>query len=181
MAREIVLDAHRSEWKQQYAEAEALLRGVFADRLVDIQHIGSTAVEGLSAKPTLDILVVVKDLAEVDGISGAMEAQGFLAMGEYGIPGRRYFYRTLASDPFVETHHVHVYQSGNPKYTEELLFRDYLRVDKDARRAYEALKLELAAKFRHDPPAYTDAKAGFIAETLRKARKHFGNSSGTRA
>jgi GrpB-like predicted nucleotidyltransferase (UPF0157 family) len=151
MAREIRIEPYNPAWKDHYTQTEHVLRTIFNDLIVDIQHIGSTSIEGLSAKPIIDILIVVNNIEDVDSFNDPMSAHGFLAKGEYGIPGRRYFSKTLSSDPFVSTHHVHMYQIGNPKYQEELLFRDYLRIDEGTLRAYEALKIEFAERFRHDP------------------------------
>jgi GrpB-like predicted nucleotidyltransferase (UPF0157 family) len=169
MAREVRIELYNPAWKDQYTQTEHILRGIFNDLIIDIQHIGSTSIEGLSAKPIINILIVVNNIEAVDTFNDTMAAHGFLAKGEYGIPGRRYFSGTLLSDPGVSTHHVHMYQVGNPKYQEELLFRDYLRIDEGVLRAYEALKIELAERLRHDPGAYTDAKADFIRNTIHKA------------
>lgn len=178
-SREIHVVPYNKAWRDQYTQAEHVLREIFKDSLLDIQHIGSTSIEGLAAKPVIDILVVVKNIEDVDRFNDTMERHGFIARGEHGIPGRRYFQKNLASDPPVRTHHVHIYQVGNPKYTEELLFRDYLRVEAEALRAYEALKIELANKFRYDPLLYTDAKADFIQSILQKARAYFAEGRKT--
>lgn len=173
MAREIIIESYNEEWVEQYKQAERLLTSIFKNQVVDIQHIGSTAIAGLSAKPTIDILVVVKNINDIDLLNDTMKNYGFIANGENGIEGRRYFYKTLPQNSYVQTHHIHVYQTGNPKYKEELLFRDYLRIDNVAMREYEALKVTLANRFRHDPIAYTNAKTEFITNTMQKARTYF--------
>ena len=173
MSREIIIKPYNSEWKTDYIRTEQILKKVFGDLLVDVQHIGSTSIEGLSAKPTIDVLVIVKDITHVDELNKDMSKYGFIAKGEHGISGRRYFYKIQECNQFIDTHHIHVYQVNNPKYQEELLFRDYLRISEDARKEYEKLKTELALKFRKEPRLYTNAKSRFILNTVNKAKKYF--------
>lgn len=170
MGREIIIEPFNEEWAIKYKQAESLLKDIFKDIVVDIQHIGSTSIKGLSAKPTIDILIIVSSIEEVNYLNETMQRHGFIAKGEHGITGRRYFYKTLPQNVFMETYHVHVYQKDNPKYNEELIFRDYLKNNVDSLKMYEALKIELAKKHRHDPLSYTNAKADFILKTIEKAR-----------
>lgn len=170
MGRKIYVESYKESWVEEYKQSEAILKEIFDSQLCDIQHIGSTSIVGLASKPTIDILVIVKDIEAVDDLNELMEAQGFIARGEAGISGRRYFYKTLVGDVFKETHHIHVYGEGNPKYQEELLFRDYLRTNKSAMKEYEALKVTLSEKHRDSPKLYTDAKGSFIQKTIKMAR-----------
>lgn len=170
MTRQIIIEPYNVNWIEQYKDAEQVIKQIFKEDIVDIEHIGSTSVEDLSSKPTIDILVIVKNISEIDNLNENMSEHGFIAEGEGGIKGRRYFYKTLTPDSVIETHHVHVYQKGNPKYQEELLFRDYLRVDKIRKKEYETLKINLAKEHKDDPRAYTNAKADFILNTVKIAR-----------
>ncbi|MBK8985777.1 MAG: GrpB family protein [Chloroflexi bacterium] len=151
------------------AEAERLT-AVFRPILVALHHIGSTAVPGLPAKPTLDIMPVVTDIAQVDALNPQMAALGYIARGEHGIAGRRYFRK--GSDAF-HTHHIHVYQAGSLEISRHLGFRDYLRAHPEAAAAYGRLKTSLAAQYRADPLAYTNAKADFITEILRQVASQY--------
>ena len=82
---------YRSEWSREFeAEAERI-KEILGDEAIEIYHIGSTSVEGLSAKPIIDIMPVVKDISRIDKLNPAFEALGYECMGEFGIPGRRYF------------------------------------------------------------------------------------------
>ncbi len=148
-----------------YAVEAERLTAVFGDQLLAMHHIGSTAVPGLPAKPIIDILPVVQDITQIEALNGAMAALGYIAKGENGVPGRRYFRK--GSDAH-HTHHIHVFQVGRPEIADHLNFRDYLRAHPDEAAAYGRLKTTLAAQYRADPPAYTNAKTEFIAEILRR-------------
>lgn len=166
MKRIVEIYPYDSAWAADYAAEAEGLAPVFGGNLVALHHIGSTAVPGLPAKPIIDILPVVADINQVEALNPQMVALGYIAKGENGIPGRRYFRK--GSDAH-HTHHVHVFQVGSPEIAKHLDFRDYLRAHPEEMTTYGRLKTTLAAQFRTDPPAYTDAKTGFIAEILRKA------------
>ena len=111
-------------WAEGYRRERALLMPVFGPLLVELHHIGSTAVEGLWAKPILDLMPVVTSLEAVDRLDPELEALGYQCMGEFGIPGRRYFRK--GGDH--RTHQLHVFQAGDRKnILRHLAVRDYLR------------------------------------------------------
>ncbi len=169
MARQIVIVPYEKAWLSLFEIERRLLRDIFADTAEEIHHFGSTSVPGLSAKPVLDILIAASDLKRVDALNPRMRQNRYVPQGEYGIPGRRYFVKTAAENPEIHTYHVHVYQSGDPKIAQELLFRDCLRANAALLREYEQLKLRLADRYRFSPEEYTDAKSEFIAEALKRA------------
>jgi len=141
-------------------EAEAkLIKQALGDNCVTIHHIGSTSVPGLSAKPIIDMLPVVRDILEVDRATKAMERLGYEAKGEYGIAFRRYFQK--GKD--VRTHNVHVYEEGDPEIDRYLRFRDWMRSHEDDAKSYAKLKLELAMKFPQDILQYCFGKDAFVA------------------
>lgn len=146
-------------WPQLFEEEAARIEQVLGGNLAAIHHIGSTAVEGLPAKPIIDVMPVVYDLAAVDARVRAFERLGYEAMGEYGIPGRRY-YRKGAR---LRTHHVHVFEESAVHDIERhLAVRDYLRTHADAAAAYAELKRALAQRFSQDIEAYCDGKDAFV-------------------
>ncbi|MCA9874428.1 MAG: GrpB family protein [Anaerolineales bacterium] len=153
-------------WAKEFAAEAERLTAVFGPQLAALHHIGSTAVPGLPAKPILDIMPVVHDITAVDALNPQMAGLGYIAKGENGVAGRRYFRK--GSDAH-HTHHVHVYQAGNPEIARHLDFRDYLRAHPEEAAAYGRLKTALAAQFRTDPPAYTSAKTAFVEAVLQKA------------
>jgi GrpB-like predicted nucleotidyltransferase (UPF0157 family) len=160
---------YHDEWPQEAAaEAARFASALAADpRLLEIHHIGSTAVPGLAAKPTLDLLPVVTDLACLHEARAALEALGYQWRGESEIPNRRYFPRSAPDG--IRLAHVHCFPAGDVAIHRHLAFRDYLRAHPDIARAYAALKLQCAQLHPHDGAAYTDCKATFVHRTLTDA------------
>ena len=153
-------------WPEAFEREAAALRAVFGDLLVAIHHVGSTAVPGLKAKPVIDIMPVVTDIRAVDALNGQMAALGYEAMGEGGLPGRRYFRK--GGD--VRTHNVHVYEQSNTAAIDRhLAVRDYLRRHPDAAAQYGEVKTALAQRVNHDIEAYMDGKDGFVQALQRMA------------
>lgn len=103
----------------------------------------------------------------LDSKRSAMEQLGYEAMGEFGIPGRRYFRKDDASG--IRTHHVHAFQSGSPEIERHLVFRDYMIAHPEAAQAYSLLKQRLAQEYPGDKEAYMDGKDPFIKEHLAQA------------
>ena len=169
MAQHIEIVGYDPAWEEKFNREARLIEEILGGELVAIHHIGSTAVKGLAAKPIIDIMPVVKDVSRADGFNARFEEIGYEAMGEFGLPGRRYFRKGGAR----RTHQIHAYQYDNVhEITRHLAFRDYLRENAGVRAAYEELKLALAKKFPHDIGAYCDGKDDFIkraeAEALRR-------------
>lgn len=135
--------------------------------LLAVHHIGSTSIPGMPAKPIIDLLAVVADIGEVDRHLTQVEALGYEAKGEFGIPGRRFFRRDDAAG--VRTHHIHAFESGSPHIERHLAFRDYLRSHSEPAMRYGELKRRLAAAHPNDIEAYMDGKDGFIKEVEARA------------
>lgn len=139
------------------------------DSAVDVQHIGSTSVPGLCAKPVIDVLLGAASLARIEANIGALAALGYVYVSKYEreLPMRRYFVRDADGErPRVHLHGVVI---GSPIWREHVAFRDALRADPALRDRYAALKTELAARFARDKAAYTDAKAPFIRAAIDAA------------
>jgi len=170
IVRVVPYDSH---WPASYAaEAERICKAV-GEVAVRIHHIGSTSVPGLSAKPIIDILLEVSDLAALDACSPTIEALGYEAMGELGIPGRRYFRRD--NDFGERTHQIHAFAVSSEEIHRHLAFRDYLIAHPEIARAYGELKQELALRFPTDIDGYMDGKDSFVkrheAEALARSQK----------
>jgi GrpB-like predicted nucleotidyltransferase (UPF0157 family) len=161
VTRRVILRPYDSTWPALFRVESVNLLPIFEPLLGAIYHIGSTSVPGLLAKPTIDILIEVIDLARVDELNPAMTDQGYQARGENGIIGRRYF---VQAENGIHRVHVHVFQTGNPEISRHLAFRDFLRKYTEIAEAYADLKEELAVRYVLDPDAYTDAKESFIWE-----------------
>lgn len=134
----------------------------------DWHHVGSTAVPGLPAKPIVDVVGAVPVGVPLDTLEGPLVSLGFLWLGEYGIPGRR-FARLRAAGPAAEWFdyaHLHLFAADTPRVRAMIGFRDGLRRDPAARDAYAALKAASAAAFAADRDAYTESKSTFISDRL---------------
>ena len=151
---------YNPEWPHLFDTEAKLIKEVLGDNCVAIHHIGSTAVPGLSAKPIIDIIPVVKDILQVDQVIPAMENLGYESKGEFGMPFRRYFQKGSKN----RTHNVHVYEQGTPDIDRYLKFRDWMRTHPNDREAYGALKTELALKFPNDILRYCIGKDAYVAE-----------------
>ena len=159
MTRKVEVVPYCPDWPSLYqAEAEALHHAL-GEEVLSIHHFGSTSIPGISAKPVIDILVIVRNIDVIDGMNPRLAAIGYHAVGEYGIPGRRFFYK--GSDD-VRSHHLHIYQSGNPHILRHLVFRDYLRTHPAPARNYARLKEELARRFPEDMDQYIAGKNDFV-------------------
>jgi GrpB-like predicted nucleotidyltransferase (UPF0157 family) len=150
-------------WADAFAQAQREVTLVLSSNLLQLHHIGSTAIPGIYAKPIIDMLAVVSDLEELDAQSPMMKAIGFEPMGEFGIPTRRYFRRNDSDG--TRTHQIHAFQIGSPHITRHLAFRDFLRAQPLLAIQYSELKRRLASEYPNDIEAYMDGKDAFIKET----------------
>lgn len=157
MIRVVSYDSH---WPARYeAEAKRICDAV-GEVVVGIHHIGSTAVPGLRAKPIIDILLEVSDLATLDARSPRLEWIGYEAKGENGIPGRRYF--RLENEFGDRTHQLHAFDVSSHQADRHLAFRDYLISHPQVAREYGELKQGLAERFPTDINGYMDGKDSFV-------------------
>ena len=132
-----------------------------------LHHIGSTTIPGILAKPIIDLLGEVADLASLDAASKTMRDLGYEVMGAYGIDGRRYFRKTDANGR--RTRHLHIFTKGSPHIERHLAFRDYLRAHGEVAAAYSALKAQLTRDDACSWDTYLDEKAPFVRQTERAA------------
>jgi GrpB-like predicted nucleotidyltransferase (UPF0157 family) len=163
------LEPHTPRWAQLYARERARLAAALGAHVLDIQHVGSTAIPGILAKPILDLAVAVASFEAATVCIAPLEALGYAYRGENGIPRRHYFV-LRAPDGETTLVHVHMLEIGSAEWENHLLFRDYLRSHPQEAQAYQALKQQLTAQLRHDRAAYTEGKAAFIARILELAR-----------
>jgi GrpB-like predicted nucleotidyltransferase (UPF0157 family) len=164
--RGLVLHRHDDRWAAIYREHRQRIRDALAGVDVEIDHIGSTSVPGLAAKPIIDIVVTVEDITAEEDFLDALLAAGYeLRVRE---PGHR-LVRTPACDV-----HVHLFERGDPAVDEYLLFRDHLRSDADDRALYESTKRALLSRRWDDMNDYATAKTDVILEIKARARKARG-------
>jgi GrpB-like predicted nucleotidyltransferase (UPF0157 family) len=179
MPRIIEVIDYDPRWVAAFEQEAMTLRAVFGERVVEMQHIGSTAVPGLAAKPIIDILVILDHTDDINSFDRAMEAAGYRVRGECldatipGTAGRFYFTKETNG---VRSHHVHVYAKGHWEISDKLAFRDYLRAHSSVAAEYGELKQRIAAEHRFDNIGYMRAKDGFVKTTLVEARRWYAES-----
>ena len=159
---EVEIAAYDPSWPEIFAGEAQAIRQALGDALAGIEHVGSTSIPGLAAKPIIDILVGVTPPAAAS--IPAFESLGYECQGECGIPGRLFFRKGLVE--FKRTHHLHLVEAGHEQWQSMLLFRDYLRSHPGDVRRYEDLKRVLAEKFKDNRRAYTKGKADYIQAIL---------------
>lgn len=162
----IVLTSHQPQWADWAKEEIENLSALLAEYSPVINHIGSTAIVGIKAKPIIDILVEITPPADGQRIKAMMEAAGYICMSESQTRmsfNKGYTLRGYADKVF----HIHFHSAGDH---DEIIFRDYLNAHPAIAREYESLKLSLLPRYRHDRDRYTAAKTDFVEQVLKAAR-----------
>jgi GrpB-like predicted nucleotidyltransferase (UPF0157 family) len=159
---------HDERWHDLFAEEKARLLEAVGEMVEAVEHVGSTSVCGIAAKPILDIAAAVKDRAAGEKCVAPLEGIGYTYRGENGIAGRFYFVKGAAER---RTHHLHLYAADNTELKNHLFFRDYLRRNPSIAAEYDGLKKDLAAKYPGDRDAYLDGKAAFVEKILKLAQQ----------
>jgi GrpB-like predicted nucleotidyltransferase (UPF0157 family) len=173
LREEVALAPYDPNWPKLFAAEAEFLRTKLPKKIVKrIEHFGSTAVPGLTAKPIIDLLVEVSSLEDT-----TKEVVPLLASHGYD-----YFWRTDVKVPYPffikrdqtgkRTHHIHMVEADS-KWWERLYFRDYLRLFNDEAQRYEDLKRTLAEEYPNDRKGYTDGKTEFVVALTEKARRYF--------
>ncbi len=157
-------------WPIRFEAERELLGQAFGGAPVSIEHVGSTAVPGLAAKPIIDILISADSLEAFEVRVPELARLGYEYVPEFEVelPMRRYFRKPALTG---RTHHLHCVETDSAFWRDHLLFRDFLRTHPDRAAAYAELKRELAQRFSHDREAYTQAKTAFIEAAKQAARR----------
>jgi GrpB-like predicted nucleotidyltransferase (UPF0157 family) len=158
----LVISDYDPAWPARFAEIEGRIRVALGDVALEVEHIGSTSVPDLAAKPIVDVLLVVADVDDEPSYVAPMEDAGFVLRVREA--GHRMF-RTPDRDV-----HIHVYPSGDQAIRDYLDLRDWLRVDESDRTSYEDVKRDLAQRPWSDMNHYAEAKSDVIQEVLGRAR-----------
>ncbi len=149
-------------WKSDFEAIKKEIEDAVGDLIIGIEHVGSTSVEGLSAKPCIDIDVIIKDYEVFDAVARKLETIGYIHEGDLGIKDREAF--KYSDKPHLQNHHLYVC----PQYSEELhrhiTFRDFLRSNPEAAEKYGRVKETAARSFPHDIDRYIEYKSPCIAE-----------------
>lgn len=170
----IILKEHNPEYKDWYDIEKRKLLSNFSEIILRINHIGSTAVEGLIAKPTVDILMEIKSQCNLNELKEKLISMGWILMNSTNDPKFKQTYnKGYTKEGFAEkVYHLHVRYKDD---WNELYFRDYLIEHPETAEEYGRLKLGLLKKFEHNRDAYTEAKSDFILIITDKARKEYGD------
>jgi GrpB-like predicted nucleotidyltransferase (UPF0157 family) len=164
---------YNPEWPEMYNIIKSNFYRSFGEKIVQMEHIGSTSVPGLGAKPVIDVLLGVKKLQDAESIIPQMEQLGYEYVFKYEdlMPERRYFVKYLKSGKSI--HHIHTVEIYSEFWKRHLLFRDYLREHTAVRDEYFDLKKKLSETDWEDKMGYTDAKTDFIRKIEKKAALYF--------
>ncbi len=163
-AGKVTLAPYQDDWPAAFRAEHDRIQRVLSDHIVAIEHIGSTAVPGMTAKPLIDLMIGLRDISHHDACLAPMQNLGYSYMGEYGIPDRHFF---ILGDP--TTCHAHMVLHNADFWRLNLVFRDHLRAHHEARTRYEAVKRDLAIRFADDRKQYTAGKDAVIRELLADA------------
>ncbi|MDR2899179.1 MAG: GrpB family protein [Clostridiales bacterium] len=166
----IELKEHNPLWAEWYEEERSNLIECLGDMAIEIDHIGSTAVKGLTAKPIVDILLQVSESCDKRRLKSTLSDNGWILMYDDISQGIHLGWnKGYTINGFADRiYHLHVRSVGD---WEELHFRDYLRSSQKAVKEYESIKRELALRYRNNRDAYTEAKGDFIRACVREERE----------
>lgn len=168
---EIQIVPHNPNWQNLFAEeAERIWQASGKDLIVEIEHIGSTSVPGLAAKPIIDIMVGVRNITDAKAAILPLKALGYVYWDEDPRLERMFFVKGMPPYGKQRTHHVHIVERKS-EFWERKLFRDYLRAHPEEAQRYELLKRNLALAFFSDREAYTNGKSEYIQVVMEKARR----------
>jgi len=169
-SKEIELIPHDPEWEKVFLEEKRKLKEIIGDIVLDIEHVGSTSIKTICAKPIIDIGISIRKYEDGFECIKPLEELGYLYKGECGVP-RRHYFRT--NDVIVKFH-ISMFPVASEEWRDQILFRDYLNQNPDIAREYEKLKFKLMKEFSGDRFQYWQHKAPFIKSVLEKAKKEKG-------
>ena len=154
------------QWSREFAEERVQLEKTIGGHILSIDHIGSTSIPGLCAKPIIDILIGLDSFANGSKCISGLEQLGYTFRGENGIPGRHYFRK---GSP--RTLHMHMFERDSQDWQQHILFRDYLRTHPTERDHYAELKAALAKQFPENRERYLEGKSDFIQNIIQLAKQ----------
>ena len=166
------LSEYNHHWEQEFEYEKKRIAHVLGEKALGIEHIGSTSIRGMEAKPIIDIIVGVKDLDEVSNFVIPLSEIEYEYVHKPEFKDRRFFRKGLWGQG---TCHLHMCEINSSEWIEKLLFRDYLRVHPNVAKEYALLKQELASNYKFDRPTYTKKKEPFIRTIIEIARKEMSN------
>lgn len=172
--RPIIVVSYDRQWPLMFEKEKEAILAALGSRVLVIEHMGSTAVPGLTAKPVIDIAVGIQSLADAPALIPYIEQLGYTYEPalEQLIPERRFFWK---GTPAVHTYHLHLAEVDNPVLLRPLRFRDYLRRNASMAEKYGDLKKELAKRCGQDIGAYVNGKTAFVEQIMLEIEKECKN------
>ena len=166
VTKNVVVLPYDEQWKQAFVHIKDEIQEALGSLALSIEHVGSTSVQGLSAKPIIDIDVVIKDYSVFDAVVHALEEIGYHHEGDLGITAREAF--KYSGKEHLQKHHLYVCPQDSAELNRHIAFRNYLRAHPEAVCEYSRIKEEGAALFPNDIEKYIRHKAPFIEEIYRE-------------
>ena len=164
--KKVIVLPYDKMWSKHFDAIKKELEEAIGNLILGIEHVGSTSVEGMSAKPCIDLDVIIKDYSAWDIIVKKLEAIGYIHEGDLGICNREAF--RYSDKPHLQTHHLYVCPQFSEELHRHIVFRDFLRNDPQAVKKYSAVKEEAARLFPNDIDGYIEYKSPCIEELYRK-------------
>lgn len=164
--KQVIVEKYDAAWAQDFRQIEQELKEALGDLALRIEHVGSTSVKGLSAKPIIDLDIVIPDYSRFDAVAGALGKIGYIHEGDLGIPGREAF--KYSGKEHLRRHHLYVCTETSEELKRHLAFRDYLRSHPEAVREYSRVKEEGAALYPEDIDKYIEYKSPCIEKIYRE-------------
>lgn len=164
----VVLEDYNDKWKDEYLKEKKLLESVLKDKIIGIEHVGSTSIPGLKSKPIIDICVIVKSLDDVEVFKELLEPYDYHFRGHQGVIDRYFFAK---GDEDNRTHYLHLEEKDSDSYQNHILFRDYLINHPSYIKKYEEIKESLANSYSDNREEYTKGKTEFIKNVIELAKE----------
>lgn len=164
----IELEPYSPSWLEKFQkEATKIREAIGEGNIISIEHIGSTAIPGISAKPIIDIAIGVQSLETAKNFLPVLEKMGYSFWDKNPKKDRMFFVKGLPPNG-PRTFHVHIMEASGDELPKRILFREYMRTHPEEADKYEALKKELSEKYKQDREAYTEAKSDFISNVIKR-------------
>jgi len=163
----VELEEHREEWKKEYEREVSRLKDLIGDKILGFEHIGSTAIHRIKAKPIIDMIAIVEDLEDSEMIVSVLEKHGYEHRKNGDLKDRIFLAKGSEDN---RTHYLSLAEKESKFYRRTTAFRDYLKTHAEAAKQYSKLKEKLAGKHQDNRDKYTEEKTEFIEKIIEKAQ-----------
>jgi len=164
--KKVIVLPYDEKWKLEYERIKQELTHALEDNILGVEHVGSTSVEGLAAKPIIDVNVIIKDYNSFETVKNKLSEIGYIHEGDLGIKERHAF--KYNDKPHLMKHHLYVCPEYSEELNRQIAFRDYLKSHPEDRDWYGEVKIQAATSFPEDIDKYITAKTPCVHEVLRR-------------